>query len=124
MFKIRELHPDGGRFDYDDIFRTREEAEAVVSEYENDDGDERSVIYEIYDLKKCPRCGKMTLDEDEAMNALSRHADAYICSECETQEALFDYEAFHFLSKILDLTVIDKKSIDKAFTAKWNDKNF
>ena len=38
----------------------------------------------------CPRCGKHRMDEVNVRNALSRHEDIYICSECGTEEALFD----------------------------------
>lgn len=37
----------------------------------------------------CLRCGK-PLDCHLAMNAMSRHADVYVCSECGTDEALRD----------------------------------
>ena len=37
----------------------------------------------------CPRCGKM-LNPSISENALSRHEDIYICSECGTDEALMN----------------------------------
>lgn len=37
----------------------------------------------------CLRCGK-PLDQRMVINALSRHADVYICRECGTDEALLD----------------------------------
>lgn len=38
----------------------------------------------------CPRCGRETMKEKIHTNALSRHADLYICDECGTAEALLD----------------------------------
>lgn len=38
----------------------------------------------------CPRCGRGTMDEPILHNALSRHADVYICSTCGMAEALLD----------------------------------
>ncbi len=35
----------------------------------------------------CPRCGK-AMNEDDALNSLSRYADVYICSNCGTDEAM------------------------------------
>ena len=43
------------------------------------------------DLKACPRCGKDTMKLAVHTNALSRHADVYICDSCGTQEALLDF---------------------------------
>lgn len=37
----------------------------------------------------CPRCGNM-LNPSVAENALSRHEDIYICSDCGTEETLLD----------------------------------
>lgn len=39
----------------------------------------------------CPRCGKHQMNKDMAENALSRHEDIYICSECGREESAFDY---------------------------------
>lgn len=40
----------------------------------------------------CPRCGQLTMDPDDVLrNALSRHADIYICDECGTDEAMRDF---------------------------------
>lgn len=39
----------------------------------------------------CPRCGRLTMKERVATNALSRSADVYICDECGADEALRDW---------------------------------
>lgn len=39
----------------------------------------------------CPRCGQMKMRSARGENALSRHFDICICSECGTDEALRDY---------------------------------
>ena len=39
----------------------------------------------------CPRCGRDTMKSALHTNALSRHADLYICDECGTSEALLDF---------------------------------
>lgn len=36
----------------------------------------------------CPRCGRDAMKESIHTNALSRHADIYICDTCGTEEAL------------------------------------
>lgn len=46
-YRIRELHPDGGIFTYDDIYETKEEAEETIKEYKEDDGDEVRCEYVI-----------------------------------------------------------------------------
>ena len=38
----------------------------------------------------CPRCGRDTMDAVLLHNALSRHADLYLCSVCGMDEALLD----------------------------------
>lgn len=38
----------------------------------------------------CPRCGHYRMDEKPVRNAISRHADVYICSLCGTDEAIRD----------------------------------
>lgn len=38
----------------------------------------------------CPRCGYDRMHQKAVRNALSRHADVYICSECGMDEALRD----------------------------------
>lgn len=45
-------------------------------------------------MKICPRCGKPNMKEKKVRNALSRHRDEYICSECGIDEALRDF--YHF----------------------------
>ncbi len=39
----------------------------------------------------CPRCGQMLMDERPVRNALSRHANVYVCDECGTDEAMREY---------------------------------
>ena len=39
----------------------------------------------------CPRCGRDTMKESIHTNALSRHADVYICDACGTAEALLKF---------------------------------
>ena len=39
----------------------------------------------------CPRCGQDTMKENIYTNALSRHADIYICDACGTEEALLKF---------------------------------
>ena len=39
----------------------------------------------------CPRCGKDTMKPDLHTNALSRHADLFICDQCGTAEAMLDF---------------------------------
>ena len=39
----------------------------------------------------CPRCGKGTMKQPLHTNALSRHADIYICDACGMEEAILDY---------------------------------
>lgn len=38
----------------------------------------------------CPRCGRERMTADPALNALSRHENVYVCSECGRDEALRD----------------------------------
>ena len=47
-----------------------------------------------YHWQLCPRCGRATVKPKTATNALSRHADVYICDECGTDEAIRDWGAF------------------------------
>ena len=50
------------------------------------------MLQEIPALKMpCPRCGKQQMNKNMAKNALSRHADIYICTECGREESVFDY---------------------------------
>ncbi len=44
-----------------------------------------------YHWQRCPRCGMATVKPKTATNALSRHADVYICDECGTDEAIRDW---------------------------------
>lgn len=39
----------------------------------------------------CPRCGMDSMRERLLTNALSRHAECYICPACGTDEAMHDY---------------------------------
>ena len=39
---------------------------------------------------RCPRCGSTFMDPNPVRNALSRHADVYVCDICGTDEALRD----------------------------------
>ena len=39
----------------------------------------------------CPRCGKDAMKEPVHTNALSRHADIYVCDRCGTAEALLKF---------------------------------
>ena len=39
----------------------------------------------------CPRCGRNTMKGNIHTNALSRHADIYICDACGTEEALLKF---------------------------------
>ena len=38
----------------------------------------------------CPRCGRNILKAPLTHNALSRHADLYVCDECGMTEAMLD----------------------------------
>lgn len=40
----------------------------------------------------CPRCGKRRMHENVFTNALSRHADIYICPQCGMNEAIWDMQ--------------------------------
>lgn len=39
----------------------------------------------------CPRCGRDTMKKSIHTNAISRHADIYICDACGTEEALLKF---------------------------------
>lgn len=39
----------------------------------------------------CPRCGKIKLEKDLALNSFSRFADVYVCKECGMDEAMRDF---------------------------------
>lgn len=52
MYKIREVETN---VTYDDLYETVADAEAQISEYEKDDGDERTVRYIVIDADEgCP----------------------------------------------------------------------
>ena len=40
----------------------------------------------------CPRCGRLTVKEKLHTNALSRHANVYVCDECGIDEAIRDWK--------------------------------
>lgn len=44
-----------------------------------------------FSLMPCPRCGKLTMDDQPVRNALSRHATVYVCNACGMDEAMRDY---------------------------------
>jgi predicted RNA-binding Zn-ribbon protein involved in translation (DUF1610 family) len=39
----------------------------------------------------CPRCGKDSMNRSVLRNALSRHADIFVCDSCGGQEAMLDF---------------------------------
>ena len=41
-------------------------------------------------MKNCPRCNKETLEDEPALNSLSRRGNVYICNPCGDEEALID----------------------------------
>lgn len=42
-------------------------------------------------MKKCPRCKKQTLEDDQVMNSLShRDRKVYICNRCGNEESWID----------------------------------
>ena len=42
-------------------------------------------------MKECPRCHKMTLEDEDVLNALShRDNETYICSDCGNDESYID----------------------------------
>ena len=41
-------------------------------------------------MKTCPRCKKKTLEDEEALNSLSRRGNVYICNPCGDDEAFID----------------------------------
>ena len=47
----------------------------------------------------CPRCGRMTVKHRLHTNALSRHANVYICDACGTDEAIRDFHGDHLALK-------------------------
>ena len=59
-------------------------------------GEAKTLIESLMPMQKngerfpCPRCGQNRMDENPVRNALSRHADVYICDACGMDEALRD----------------------------------
>ena len=49
-----------------------------------------SIIKKGKKMKKCPRCHKETLEDEQALNSLSRRGDVYICNPCGEEEAFID----------------------------------
>ena len=42
-------------------------------------------------MKRCPRCKRMTMHDEQVLNKLSRRDNkTYICNDCGTEEALID----------------------------------
>ena len=41
-------------------------------------------------MKICPRCHEETLEDEPALNSLSRRGSVYICNPCGDEEALID----------------------------------
>ena len=41
----------------------------------------------------CPRCGKDAMNRNVFRNALSRHADIFVCDSCGGAEAMLDFTA-------------------------------
>jgi len=59
-------------------------------------------------MKRCPRCFKENMKEDNIINALSRRDNkTYICSQCGMEEAMID------AGLIKDNFLL---SVDKIFT--------
>lgn len=61
----------------------------------------------------CFRCGRASMRPDLSCNALSRHADIYICPECGMEEAMLDMtgkmlplEAWNICSELISQTDI------------------
>ena len=50
-------------------------------------------------LHICPRCGRLTVKERLTTNALSRHADVYICDACGNDEAVREMKGDPLLLK-------------------------
>lgn len=57
----------------------------------------REVIERLMPLQErgvvmpCPRCGEDKMLEKASMNALSRHANVYVCAFCGMDEAVRDW---------------------------------
>jgi predicted RNA-binding Zn-ribbon protein involved in translation (DUF1610 family) len=77
--------------------------------------DAKTIIDQVADIQRsgkktlCPRCGRDSMNEKLARNALSRYARVYICDDCGTDEALRD-----LYDEVLPLTAWDavKKVIE------------
>jgi hypothetical protein len=72
-------------------------------------------------MKKCPRCFKMTMRDEEVRNALSRRDNkTYICSPCGEAEAMIDAgfarkdaHEFEFCAKVAEREVFNNfKTLD------------
>lgn len=50
-------------------------------------------------LHICPRCGRLTVKARLTTNALSRHADVYICDACGNDEAVREMKGDPLLLK-------------------------
>lgn len=60
-----------------------EEKQELDEEKAKQNGKKRGDVFDI-----CPRCGKNYLQFPLVLNATSRFADVYVCSQCGTEEAL------------------------------------
>lgn len=47
----------------------------------------------------CPRCGRFSVKEQLSTNAMSRHANVYICDACGMDEAIRDFKGETLLLK-------------------------
>lgn len=52
----------------------------------------------------CPRCGRETMKANIHTNALSRHADIYICDTCGTEEDLLKFIDYKYRKRQLSHT--------------------
>lgn len=52
----------------------------------------------------CPRCGCDKMHDNLHLNALSRRADVYVCSDCGTAEAMCDF--FGVKDDLNDWTIV------------------
>jgi len=57
-------------------------------------------------MKICPRCHEQTLEDEQALNSLSRRGNVYICNPCGDEEAF------------IDLGTMAPNEKEKAFTLK------
>jgi hypothetical protein len=64
----------------------------------------RMTMMEDVEYEQCPRCEGDKLHPEKVLNALSRRDnETYICSDCGTEEALFDYAIHQSLIKLAGL---------------------